>query len=92
MTESADPSYDVAIQKVLEVMKAIVDAKLEPEFLRECLTLQSDRFVVVGPKIVHLVKDFLAKHGLEHKLRHDDRLSPLEARTMAEETCFEHRN
>ncbi|WP_420134438.1 hypothetical protein [Rhodopseudomonas sp.] len=91
MTAAEDPSYDVAIQKVLEVMKAIVDAKLEPEFLHECLTLEADRFVIVSPKIVGLVKDFLARHGLEHDLQHDPRLSRSATKSLTEETCFEHR-
>jgi hypothetical protein len=61
-------SVHVAIQKVFQTMKAIVDGKKEQEFLEECLRLENNRYVMVSPQIVGLVKDFLARYELPENL------------------------
>lgn len=91
MAESA--SFHVAIQKVFQTMKAIVDGKKELEFLEECLTLETNRFVVVSPEIVKFVKDFLSKHDLPQTLPNEihanSHLSAAIAKSLGNgETCF----
>ncbi|HEV7634795.1 MAG TPA: hypothetical protein VGO54_05095 [Bradyrhizobium sp.] len=83
--------FSVAIQKVLEKMKAIVDGGKENEFLERCLTLkEEDRFVIVNARIVKLVKEFAAEHDLSHNLRTIAFLSPAAAAPLDGETCFKH--
>jgi hypothetical protein len=83
--------FSVSIQKVLEKMKAIVDAGKEAEFLEKCHALGEDRFVIVNSKIVSLVKKFVTEHELSHNLR---KSRPLSAKVAAaldnDETCFKH--
>jgi hypothetical protein len=86
-------SFHVAIQKVFQTMKAIVDGKKEQEFLEECLTLETDRYVMVSPKIVTFVKDFLSKHDLPQKLpknvHEQSQFSAAIAKSLDNgETCF----
>lgn len=84
--------FNVSIQKVLEKMKAIVDGKKEAEFLKKCQVLGEDRFVIVNPKIVSLVKKFIAEHELGNDL--DKKIGTFSARVTAaaddDNTCFKH--
>ncbi len=83
--------FSVSIQKVFEKMKAIVDGKKEAEFLEKCLALGEDRFVIVNPKIVSLVKKFLAEHELSHNLSKSGTFSAkVTAALDDDETCFKH--
>jgi hypothetical protein len=83
--------FSVSIQKVFEMMKAIVDGGKEADFLEKCRVLGDDRFVVANAKIVALVKKFHAKHELSDKLPKSGRSSPkVMAATDDGGTCFEH--
>ena len=90
--------FGVSIQKVLEKMKAIVDGKKEQEFLEKCAALGEDRFVTVNARIVKLVKEFEADHGLRRELQRTASFSPTAAAApkMAassdDETCFKHKH
>ena len=82
------PTFNVAIQKVLEKMKAIVEGKKENEFLERCAELGANRFVVVDARIVRLVKEFEAEHGLSHDLRTSASISSRAMAPLKDETCF----
>jgi hypothetical protein len=90
--------FGVSIQKVLEKMKAIVDGNKEQEFLEKCATLGEDRFVTVNARIVKLVKEFEADHGLRSELQRTASFSttasaaPRRAASPDDETCFKHRH
>jgi hypothetical protein len=86
-------SIHVAIQKVFQTMKAIVDGKKDQEFLEECLKLDNDRYVMVSPQIVRFVKHFVSKHELAENLPPDvhekSEFSTAIARSAGNgETCF----
>lgn len=81
-------TFNVAIQKVLEKMKAIVEAKKENEFLERCAELGANRFVVVDAGIVKLVKAFEAEHRLSHDLRASASISRRAMAPLDDETCF----
>ncbi|WMT71387.1 hypothetical protein [Bradyrhizobium sp. Ash2021] len=89
-------TFGVSIQKVLEKMKAIVDGNKEQEFLAKCAALGEDRFVTVNSRIVKLVKEFEADHGLRHELPRTATFSPAAAvarnvvAASDDETCFKH--
>ncbi len=89
MAKSNEPAlFNVSIQKILEKMKAIVDANKEQEFLEKCVALGEDRFVIVNPKIVRLVKRFLSDHELSHDLRRGRTFSANVAASLDDESCF----
>jgi hypothetical protein len=83
--------FNVSIQKVLEMMKAIVDGGKEAEFLEKCRVLGDDRFVVANAKIVALIKKFHAEHELSNNLRESVTSSPKAMAAMDDDgTCFKH--
>lgn len=85
--------YHVAVQKVFLTMKAIVDGKKDVEFLEKCLELGADRYVLVSPEIVKLVKEFLADHELSQNMPSDMHLRTAQSAAIRKsvsngETCF----
>ena len=88
--------FGVAIEKVLEKMKAIVEGNKEQEFLRKCAELGDDRFVTVNSRIVRLVKEFEAEHGLRPEPTRGATtpatrgLSPAAVNITSDETSFKH--
>jgi hypothetical protein len=83
--------FSVSIEKVLEKMKAIVDAGREHEFLADCASLEQDKFVIVDAKLVKLVKSFLKKHELKHDFLRTMSLAARAADAPDDETCFKHK-
>jgi hypothetical protein len=83
--------FDVSIEKVLEKMKAIIDAGREHEFLADCASLEDEKFVVVDAKLVKVVKKFIKKHELKHDFLETMSVAARGADTPTAPTCFEHK-
>lgn len=91
MAKKEIAQFGVSIQKVLEMMKPIVDKGKEAEFLQKCRVLGDDRFVVVNAKIIALVKKFHAKHELGDNRRVTAKpSSKMVVATDDDQTCFKH--
>ncbi len=88
--QNPDRLHHVPISKVLLTMKSIVDAKKENEFLDKYQKLENDqdRFVLVSPEAVKMVKTFITDHKLDRDIPEGLRQHSIFAQRDSTESCF----